>query len=155
MATRRPMLRYVSAGLATVLATVVLSLVATPASAATSDECTKSINVVRLGENLAVPANPNGSTACNIGRDEAANSTIVRALQLTLKQCFPAVHIAGSTSLVGSLDVDGSFGPITEAAMKGVQKAIGVSQDGIYGPITRTQMLFRSNDLANRCFPWM
>jgi hypothetical protein len=158
MVRQRRLLQCMSAGLAAVLATVVLSLLSTsPAFAATSDECTKSINVNRNGENLAVPATNAGSTDCNIGRTQAANSTIVKALQLTLKQCFPAVHLASpfASQTVGGLSADGSFGQLTEAAMKGVQSAIHVSPvDGIYGPLTRNKMHFRSNDIAGRCFPW-
>ena len=40
------------------------------------------------------------------------------------------------------LDRDGSFGPRTEAAVKGVQNYIRSAPDGIYGPHTRDRMKF-------------
>jgi peptidoglycan hydrolase-like protein with peptidoglycan-binding domain len=34
------------------------------------------------------------------------------------------------------LQIDGVFGPLTEAAVKGFQEAVGTAADGIVGPIT-------------------
>lgn len=148
------MRRHVATGLAVALAAVGLALVPAGVAAAATPLCTTTVNVNRGGNNLAVPAASNGSVTCLIGRTQAANSAVVRTLQYTLKTCYPTVRLASpySGELVGNLSIDGSFGPRTEAAMKGVQSNIGTTPDGVYGPNTRNAMRFTSNDVPGRCY---
>lgn len=53
----------------------------------------------------------------------------VKRLQLCLN------HIMGA-----KLDIDGSFGPATEKALKALQNRCGLAVDGSYGPKTRAKM---------------
>ncbi|SDH30964.1 hypothetical protein SAMN05216553_1197 [Lentzea fradiae] len=61
--------------------------------------------------------------AVDTGRGLAANTAVVTGLQRGLIQCCPGVRPAApySGEFVCDLDRDGSFGPRTEAAVKGVQ----------------------------------
>ncbi|MCA1672141.1 MAG: peptidoglycan-binding protein [Actinobacteria bacterium] len=55
---------------------------------------------------------------------EGSNGAAVKAVQVILSR------------IVSPLDVDGIFGPNTEAAVKGFQADNGLQQDGIIGPQT-------------------
>ena len=55
---------------------------------------------------------------------QGATGTYVRTVQF---QCGERGH---------TVTVDGSFGNLTLAAVKACQKAAGVAQDGICGPVT-------------------
>lgn len=141
-------------GLATVLTAAALSLAPTGTAAAATPLCTTMANVNRGGNDISVPATSSGNVTCLISRTQAATSAVVSGLQYTLKTCYPTVHLASpySSELVGNLSVDGSFGPRTEAALKGVQSNIGTTPDGGYGPLTRNAMRFTSNDVPGRCY---
>lgn len=151
---RSSIIRSVFAGLAVVLTTAALTLVPTGTASAATPLCTTMANVNRGGNNLSVPATGTGNVNCLISRSGAANSAVVSGLQYTLKTCYPTVHLASpyQSELVGNLAVDGSFGPRTTAALKGVQSSIGTTPDGGYGPLTRNAMRFSSNDVPGRCY---
>ncbi|WP_202918821.1 peptidoglycan-binding domain-containing protein [Saccharothrix deserti] len=119
---------------------------AAPASAATLAACTTMTAFERSGQNIMVPTTK-GSPSCQIGRDYAANTTIVSRFQATMRQCYGGLNLASpySDEKVGQLATDGSFGPRTEAALKAVQSAIGTAADGIYGPNTRDRMRFATS----------
>ncbi|MCL1923785.1 MAG: peptidoglycan-binding protein [Propionibacteriaceae bacterium] len=55
----------------------------------------------------------------------------VWAIQAAAKDCYKQ-----------NLKVDKDFGPITKAAVKVIQKRGGVTQDGVYGPVTGKQTSF-------------
>ena len=154
MNNRSGIFGHFAAGLATVLAAMALTLVPSGVASAATPLCTTMVNVNRGGNNLSVPATGSGNVTCLISRSQAANSAVVRGLQYTLRTCYPNVHLASpySGELVGNLSVDGSFGPRTEAAVKGVQSTIGTTPDGGYGPNTRNAMRFTSNDVPGRCY---
>jgi peptidoglycan hydrolase-like protein with peptidoglycan-binding domain len=153
MSGQSRLLNRIGAGIVTAVAAAGLALVPAGNAAAATPLCTTGVNVVRGSDNIAVPSTSGGNLTCLIGRTRAANSAVVRLLQGTLKTCYPTAHLAPpyQGELVGNLSVDGSFGPRTEAAMKGVQAYIGTSADGEYGPLTRDRMRFTSNDVPNRC----
>jgi len=44
------------------------------------------------------------------------------------------------------LEVDGEFGPVTEAAVKGFQQKNGLKQDGVVGPVTWARLLASGGD---------
>lgn len=118
-----------------------------PASAAEPPRCTTMTEMARSGHTIVVPTTK-GSASCQIGRDYAANATVVSRFQFTLRRCYPTLNLASpySNEKVGDLDADGSFGPRTEAALKAVQRYIGTDPDGIYGPNTRDRMKFTTPD---------
>ncbi|GHA06551.1 hypothetical protein GCM10010303_15250 [Streptomyces purpurascens] len=64
------------------------------------------------------------SMDCYMNR--GANSAAVEALQISLNKCYGR-----------SLDVDGDFGPATEAALKYAQGKEGLGVDGKYGKESR------------------
>ncbi len=45
--------------------------------------------------------------------------------------------------MTGRIDVDGNFGPITHAAVRGFQSKYGLTVDGVVGPVTWTALLTR------------
>lgn len=61
--------------------------------------------------------------------DRGMSNTAVRALQKNLNSCYGY-----------KLETDGVFGALTESALISVQKKVGVSADGDYGPNTRDAM---------------
>ncbi|MER5260684.1 peptidoglycan-binding domain-containing protein [Actinosynnema sp. NPDC002837] len=133
--------------------TAVIGLAA-PASAATLPRCTSTSEVVRSGHTIVVPVSIS-STSCHVGRDYAANATVVGRFQLTMNRCYASLNLASpySDEKVGDLDADGSFGPRSEAALKAVQRYIGTAADGIYGPNTRDRMKFLTPD-RSRCYDY-
>ena len=76
-------------------------------------------------------ANGDYQTNCYMSRGASGNH--VKALQLALNRCY--------ASTIGTpLVVDGSFGPLTESALKKVQSKLKIAVDGAYGNQTRTAM---------------
>lgn len=124
----------------------------TPASANTLARCTTMTEFQRSGYEIVVPTTK-GSTSCQIGRDFAANATVVSRFQFQLRRCYPDLNLASpySNEKVGNLDADGTFGPRSEAALKAVQKHIGTAADGIYGPDTRDHIKFLTPDRV-KCY---
>ncbi|ONI91914.1 hypothetical protein ALI22I_06500 [Saccharothrix sp. ALI-22-I] len=125
-----------------------------PASAVELPRCTTTTDMVRSGHTIRVPTTK-GSPSCQIGRDYAANATVVARFQFTMRRCYPSLHLAPpySSEKVGDLDYDGSFGSRTEAALKAVQDYIGTDPDGIYGPKTRDRMKFVTPDRVH-CYSY-
>ncbi|MEU5160285.1 peptidoglycan-binding domain-containing protein [Streptomyces sp. NPDC020875] len=70
--------------------------------------------------------NPN-TVSCTLY--QGVKSTGVKALQKNLNQCYGK-----------KLQIDGSFGPATKAALRDVQSRVGAAVDGVYGPETRNKM---------------
>lgn len=71
----------------------------------------------------------NGNHNCVMGRGN--QSTGVRYLQISLNRCYGQ-----------GLAEDGIYGAATERAVRNVQAAIGAGVDGVYGPETRSRMLW-------------
>jgi peptidoglycan hydrolase-like protein with peptidoglycan-binding domain len=68
-----------------------------------------------------------GTPACIMGR--GANSDAVDALQHSMNACYGE-----------RLATDGIFGANTQAALIRTQRKVGVSVDGVYGPVTARAM---------------
>jgi len=147
----------VLAGILTVLVTTMITVVSPTVASAATPLCTKARNVTSGGRAISMPATANNSLTCLIGRNSAANSTVVRHLQSTMKACYPTLRLADpySDERISQLAVDGDFGPRTEAAMKAVQDATGADVDGVYGPNTRDRMRFRSNDVPTEYYRYV
>lgn len=118
----------VGAGLST-------AVVATPAHAA-NPSCNSSSAAYNVhggvnGAHGLLPAyNGNTNTYCDLGSWlSGTNNRGTVALQRALNTCYRQ-----------GLAVDGSYGPLTVAAVKRVQRAVGVRVDGVYGPITKSAM---------------
>ncbi|WP_308257238.1 peptidoglycan-binding domain-containing protein [Saccharothrix luteola] len=135
--------RYGASGLAAAVLGAAVIMSAAPASAALAALCTTTSEVVRSGRTIMVPT-VKGSTTCTIGREYAANTSVVSRFQSMMRRCYPDLDLASpySDEKVGDLADDGSFGPRTEAALKAIQRHIGTAADGICGPNTRDRMKF-------------
>ncbi|MFC3890417.1 peptidoglycan-binding protein [Lentzea rhizosphaerae] len=147
-------LRRAGLGIAAVALAVSGMAVSTGSASAATPLCQKMITYVNAaGNRIVVPATNTNSTTCNIGSDLVANTAVVAGLQRGLIQCYPGVRLAApyGNEFVRDLDRDGSFGPRTEAAVKGVQKYVRSAPDGIYGPNTRDRMKFPS---GTTCKPY-
>jgi peptidoglycan hydrolase-like protein with peptidoglycan-binding domain len=81
------------------------------------------------GNFLAPVPSFNGNFNCIVGPGSV--SSAVGELQQSLNHCYSGV--------IGTpLTVDNHYGPLTTEAMQDAQAVVGVNQDGIYGPITRS-----------------
>ena len=69
-------------------------------------------------------------SALIIGVSEGSTGDAVRGVQ----EEFQFRNLSGDPNL--GLAVDGIFGPKTDAAVRGFQKALGIAVDGIVGPVT-------------------
>lgn len=67
-------------------------------------------------------------------------STAVRHLQAGLNHTFPAYRYSVKVRTGRLLAVDGIFGAATEAWVKEFQRRVGVTVDGIVGPVTRAKL---------------
>jgi len=79
------------------------------------------------GQQVPPPLPPSATDTTLLLRGSTGEQ--VKRLQQGLKTVFP--------SYAGHLDVDGDFGPQTEAAVREFQKRVGLLADGIVGPLTR------------------
>jgi len=73
---------------------------------------------------------PQTWNALIIGVSEGSTGDAVRGVQ----EEFQFRNLSGDPSL--GLAIDGIFGPKTDAAVRGFQKALGIAVDGIVGPVT-------------------
>ncbi|HEX8629962.1 MAG TPA: peptidoglycan-binding domain-containing protein [Catenuloplanes sp.] len=124
-------------------ATVAMSaavLTTTPQSASAAPTCTRTATVTAVQDagdlhpfriNVPSTGTTAASTSCDMG--VGAQSSAVRALQLTLNKCYDAD--------LGQ--PDGIFGTRTRAALRDAQRIAGMStnqRDGVYGPLTRNRI---------------
>ena len=119
------MRRIRSMFLAVAVSAGALVAAAGPAQAATP-YCTKQIRVdfPALAVHSFVPVSSSGTGECLLG-EGSANSGVT-ALQWMLVRCYQ--------QSIGA--VDGIFGPRTRAALVNAQKRMGITADGVYGPVT-------------------
>ncbi len=73
---------------------------------------------------------------CELGVGNDSNAVLI--LQETLNSCYGA-HLA----------LDSDYGPLTKAAVEHAQSVVGVTVDGIYGPVTRDHIKWL--DFAGGC----
>ncbi|MDR2377894.1 MAG: peptidoglycan-binding protein [Bifidobacteriaceae bacterium] len=80
------------------------------------------------GKSIHVPVYITSKTTRNCIVGHPTNGTHVKAVQNAAKSCY------GQN--LGNFGVDGYTGEYFISAVKGVQSAVGVTKDGIYGPNT-------------------
>jgi hypothetical protein len=135
-------LSRIAAGAATVLAGVVIAVVATgtPAHAATP-KCNAVTFMTNLkGALLDLPVYRSGSTdtvLCGMSAGDRGDD--VNQLQWTLNYCYGE-----------KLTQDGSFGAKTKAALVRAQSREHISADGSYGPQT-AMAIFHPNVSSSGC----
>ncbi|MCP2264519.1 putative peptidoglycan binding domain-containing protein [Promicromonospora thailandica] len=80
------------------------------------------------------------TTTCWLAYDRSYSNPAVSALQRHIKLCYID---RDWISWSGTFSIDGFFGDDTLNALKKVQAYHGLSQDGEYGPTTRSTMHVR------------
>jgi hypothetical protein len=88
-----------------------------------------------------IPIAHSGSSLCFLAQGDTSPAVV--ALQHAMRVCyFQAVAI------------DGDFGPHTKQALINLQRQLGITADGVYGPQTRRRMKFVRNDaqIAQSCW---
>lgn len=127
-------LRALRVGRTLVLATALTATVLVPSAASATDwpDCSSQYTVRHEGGYDKYVTFPSAGTrtTCEMGtwQGGAYNAGVV-ALQRALNACY-----------LKGLTVDGRFGAKTRDALAAVQKAVGVKDDGIYGPLTANAM---------------
>ncbi|MFF5436381.1 peptidoglycan-binding protein [Streptomyces achromogenes] len=119
------------AALTTLAAAVGGVLVTAPAAGAADGYCTTTTAVSRGDYGVLIPATSSGSTSCVMSRGFTGGQ--VEALQFALRICH-GLDTGG---------IDGVYGARTEAAVRALQSAIGLTADGIYGANTRNVLQWR------------
>ncbi|MDI6104965.1 peptidoglycan-binding domain-containing protein [Actinoplanes sp. NEAU-A12] len=106
------------------------SVLVGPSPAYATSTCTTSLYIATEGRKPHdAPALSNGSVNCQLKRNNRGEA--VRAPQNAMQMCYEK-----------RIEADRIFGGDTETALRSVQRAIGVADDGIYGPNTRRAMKF-------------
>ncbi|MFQ6146351.1 peptidoglycan-binding domain-containing protein [Streptomyces seoulensis] len=118
-------------------------ITAGPVAQAASGGCTdRTTYYDKAGYYTAIPTvGLRGTNFCTLRR--GASNLGVYELQVTLFQCYGQ----------NTNGFDGQFGAATEAALKRVQAALGLTADGVYGPNTRDalQWAWRTSAGNQRC----
>ena len=142
-------LKKIAVGLACAAAATALVLVpASPAAAATTPGCLAQGSA----NNLIVPVAENNNPTCTMSMGHIRATAPVFTMQNTINVCYGTLLRQHGLAL---LVVDGSWGPKTDTAFRTVQNSIpGIAHDGIYGPQTRNNMRFISQDGVNNCLPY-
>jgi len=102
---------------------------AVSAATAALAHCNKSREFTYKADTREVLTGPAYGTSSTCILEKGNSSSAVWALQNTLNSCYSA-----------GLAWDGQFGPDTYNALLKVQRSIGVTIDGVYGPNTRDKM---------------
>ncbi|MCM2388269.1 peptidoglycan-binding domain-containing protein [Streptomyces albipurpureus] len=138
------MKRAITTLAATLLAIGGAAMNATPAAAATP-----TCNTVKAAQGyngflIRVPAySATGSITCAL--EQGNSGAAVLELQRALNKCFYNAY--GSSKTYWPLAEDGDFGPNTKKALTEAQDYhtdVPADIDGMYGPITRNMLLWRS-----------
>src|SRR5690349_25126799 len=106
--------------------------VASPADAALPN-CTRTATSTNGTSTVTVPASSVGYAECVMAQGNQSSG--VTAMQRALKTCHGK-----------SIATDGIFGPATRTALIQVQRALGVNDDGVYGPKTGSKMSWPGYD---------
>jgi hypothetical protein len=112
-------------GVAAVAAALLLIPAATRHDVALAEASCNTTTAVRHGYALVWVPSYNGNFNCIVGPGNGGSA--VADLQTAMNHCYAQ-----------NLAVDGIYGPRTTEAMQDAQADLRVTQDGVYGPITRS-----------------
>ena len=126
------------------MAAVAVPSAAAEAAPAAYEKCNSVRSVSTNGVYYRMPSRGT-TTACWLAYDRSASNTAVAALQTHIKECYIDT---GWISWSGGFALDGYFGDDTLTALKRVQAYEGLSQDGEYGPTTRSTMYLRWTEFS-------
>lgn len=127
-------IRLISAAIATTAAIAIPVITATPASAETFGQYQQAC-FNSGGTRTSDPANP-AFTIPAVSLVEGDTGACVEFLQEALDTRGWGFNGGNGYGLA----VDGSFGPLTHAAVVSFQKGMGLDPDGEVGPLTWTQL---------------
>lgn len=126
--------RLTSALIATALACTGVLATSTASQATSGETCRAIFN--HMGPEVPIRPGPYVSVGAHYTdcfmKLNTGGAQAIRALQKSLYGCYHQSDVAS----------DGAFGPKTQAALKRVQKSLGITVDGIYGNETRDHMAF-------------
>lgn len=124
---------------------------------ATAATCTTKIvanpSNTALAGYIVVPASASGSANCQRGPHGGVIQA-TRTLQVNIAECYPALNLG--TAGPNRDGIDGVYGAKVIAAITAIQKAAGITKDGVYGKNTHNKMKFDyvpTNRVEKPCQP--
>src|SRR5437879_1947737 len=134
------MRRVIGVGIALSVLAMTVAVMGNTTALAASRSCTNTTaftNPVngRLQDEPTVGYNT-GDIDCFLGVGNQSFAVRILQRSLNTNHCYDA-----------GLQVDGIYGNLTAAAVRAVQGALHIAQDGVYGPQTRSHMLWRTLDV--------
>lgn len=157
--------RSLAAVVVSLLAAVGVTVVTAAPAAAATPLCGASVwglksnyagTIYATYTSVPVVSSTNLTDPCNLYRGAANNASVVSWLQYNINQCYftggvrtDPVALSYMRNIYGNsfqrIAEDGSFGPMTENAVRAVQTSEGVTPDGWFGKNTRAAMEWQTD----------
>jgi peptidoglycan hydrolase-like protein with peptidoglycan-binding domain len=134
-------------GVAALVVGVAVALVPTGPAQAATPHCNAQTNIQsRVHPDIYVfapfwfdpPRDYTGTFNCLLSQGDRGDGVL--RLQMSMNWCY-GKH----------LTEDGDFGPLTRSALVSVQRTVGTSADGVYGPKTRAKMKHFGDIFTRNC----